>query len=162
MKILVTGGCGYKGHVLVPKLLARGDEVIAFDIQWFGNYLEPHPNLTVIKGDVRNIDSISLEGVDCIIHLSSIANDPCGDLNPQLTWEVSALATMQLADKAKRLGIKRFIYASSGSVYGVKEELQVTEDLELKPIFEYNRVKMVAKRLLLSYQYDSETKLKWY
>ena len=126
MKILVTGGCGYKGHVLVPKLLERGDEVIAFDIQWFGNYLEPHPNLTVIKVDVREIDSIPLTGVDCIIHLSSIANDPCGDLNPQLTWEVSALATMQLADKAKRLGIKRFIYASSGSVYGVKEELQVS------------------------------------
>ena len=154
MKILVTGGSGYKGHVLVPKLLVRGDEVIAFDIQWFGNYLEPHPNLTVIKGDVRNIDSISLDGVDCIIHLSSIANDPCGDLNPQLTWEVSALATMQLADKAKRLGIKRFIYASSGSVYGVKEELQVTEDLELKPISEYNKTKMVAERVLLSYQDD--------
>ncbi len=154
MKILVTGGCGYKGHVLVPKLLARGDEVIAFDIQWFGNYLEPHPNLTVIKGDVRDIDSIPLDGVDCIIHLSSIANDPCGDLNPQLTWEVSALATMQLADKAKRYDIKRFIYASSGSVYGVKEELQVTEDLELKPISEYNKTKMVAERVLLSYQDD--------
>jgi nucleoside-diphosphate-sugar epimerase len=154
MKILVTGGSGYKGHVLVPKLLARGDEVIAFDIQWFGNYLEAHPNLTVIKGDVRNIDSISLDGVDCIIHLSSIANDPCGDLNPQLTWEVSALATMQLADKAKRLGIKRFIYASSGSVYGVKEELNVTEDLELKPISEYNKTKMVAERVLMSYQDD--------
>jgi nucleoside-diphosphate-sugar epimerase len=114
----------------------------------------PHPNLTVIKGDVREIDSIPLTGVDCIIHLSSIANDPCGDLNPQLTWEVSALATMQLADKAKRLGIKRFIYASSGSVDGVKEELQVTEDLELKPISEYNKTKMVAERVLLSYQND--------
>jgi nucleoside-diphosphate-sugar epimerase len=154
MKILVTGGCGYKGHVLVPKLLTRGYEVIAFDIQWFGNYLEPHSNLTVIKGDVRDIDSIPLAGVDCIIHLSSIANDPCGDLNPQLTWEVSALATMQLADKAKRYNIKRFIYASSGSVYGVKEELQVTEDLELKPISEYNKTKMVAERVLLSYQDD--------
>jgi nucleoside-diphosphate-sugar epimerase len=154
MKILVTGGCGYKGHVLVPKLLTRGYDVIAFDIQWFGNYLVPHPNLTVIKGDVRDIDSVPLAGVDCIIHLSSIANDPCGDLNPQLTWEVSALATMQLADKAKRLGIKRFIYASSGSVYGVKEELQVTEDLELKPISEYNKTKMVAERVLLSYQDD--------
>ena len=62
MKILVTGGCGYKGHVLIPKLLTRGDEVIAFDIQWFGNYLAPHPNLTVIKGDVRDIDSIPLAG----------------------------------------------------------------------------------------------------
>jgi nucleoside-diphosphate-sugar epimerase len=154
MKILVTGGCGYKGHVLIPKLLARGDEVIAFDIQWFGNFLAPHPHLKVVRGDVREIDSVPLDGVECIIHLSSIANDPCGDLDPQLTWEVSALATMQLADKAKRLGIKRFIYASSGSVYGVKNEPQVTEDLELKPISEYNKTKMVAERVLLSYQDD--------
>lgn len=154
MKVLVTGACGYKGHILVPKLLAKGHQVIAFDIQWFGNYLVPHPNLTVIKGDVRHIETIPLDGVDCIIHLSSIANDPCGDLNPQLTWEVSALATMQLADQAKRRGIKRFIYASSGSVYGVKEELQVTEELALKPISEYNKTKMVAERVLLSYQDD--------
>ncbi len=154
MKILVTGGCGYKGHVLVPKLLDKGHEVVAFDTQWFGNYFQPHANLSVVKGDVCCIDDVPLEGVDCIIHLSSIANDPCGDLNPKLTWEVSALATMQLADKAKKLGIKRFIYASSGSVYGVKEELQVTEDLELKPISEYNKTKMVAERVLLSYQED--------
>lgn len=154
MKIFVTGGCGYKGHILIPKLLERGYEVISFDLQWFGNYLNPHKNLEIIKGDVRDIESISLSGVDCIIHLSSIANDPCGDLDPRLTWEVSALATMQLADKAKRMGIKRFIYASSGSVYGVKEELQVTEDLELKPISEYNKTKMVGERVLLSYQDD--------
>ena len=154
MKILVTGGCGYKGHVLIPKLLARGYEIIAFDLQWFGNYLLPHKNLSVIKGDVRDIESIPLNEVDCIIHLSSIANDPCSELDPQLTWEVSALATMQLADKARRRGIKRFIYASSGSVYGVKEELQVTEDLELKPISEYNKTKMVVERVLLSYQDD--------
>jgi len=152
LKILITGGCGYKGHVLIPKLLLRDYEIIAFDLQWFGNYLVPHKNLSVIKGDVRNIESIPLDGVDCIIHLSSIANDPCGDLNPQLTWEVSALATMQLADKAKRVGIKCFIYASSGSVYGVKEELQVTEELDLKPISEYNKTKMVGERVLLSYQ----------
>jgi len=154
MKILVTGACGYKGHVLVPKLLARGYRVIAFDLQWFGNYLTEHPNLEVIKGDVRDVAAIPLLGVNCIIHLSSIANDPCGDLNPQLTWEVSALATMQLADKAKRNGVEHFIYASSGSVYGVKEELQVTEDLELKPISEYNKTKMVGERVLLSYQDD--------
>jgi nucleoside-diphosphate-sugar epimerase len=154
MKLLVTGACGYKGHVLVPKFLARGYEVVAFDLQWFGNFLAPHQNLKVVKGDVRNIDSIPLEGVDCIVHLSSIANDPCGDLNPKLTWEVSALATMQLADKAKRHGVKRFIYASSGSVYGIKEEAQVTEELDLKPISEYNKTKMVGERVLLSYQND--------
>ena len=151
MKILVTGGCGYKGSVLVPKLLAKGQEVVAFDIMWFGNCLEPHPRLTVVKGDVRDPDQIDLAGVDAIIHLSSVANDPCGDLDPKLTWEVSALATMQLADKAARVGTRQFIYASSGSVYGVKEELQVTEDLELKPISEYNKTKMVAERVMLSY-----------
>ena len=132
MKLLVTGACGYKGTVLVPKLLARGYDVTAFDIMWFGNFLQPHPKLTVVRGDVRDIDSIPLDGVDAIIHLSSVANDPCSDLDPQLTWEISALATMQLADRAARLGIKRMLYASSGSVYGVTDEPQVTEDLELQ------------------------------
>jgi len=154
MKILVTGACGYKGTVLVPKLLTRGHEVVAFDIMWFGNYLKPHPKLKIVKGDVRDIDTIDLDGIDAIVHLSSIANDPCGDLDPKLTWEVSALATMQLADKAVRKGVKRFVYASSGSVYGVKDEPQVTEDLELKPISEYNKTKMVAERVLLSYAND--------
>lgn len=154
MKILVTGGCGYKGHVLVPKLLQRGHEVIVFDTQWFGNFFEAYPRLNVVQGDVRESKSIPLDGVECIIHLASIANDPCGDLDPKLTWEVSALATMQLADRAKRLGVKRFIYASSGSVYGVKEEEDVVETLELEPISEYNKTKMVAERVVLSYQED--------
>ncbi len=154
MRILVTGGCGYKGHILVPKLLKRGYEVVVYDTQWFGNFFEEHPKLQLIKGDVRQIKDIPLDGVDCIIHLASIANDPCGDLDPKLTWEVSALATMQLAEKAKRLGVERFIYASSGSVYGVKEEEQVTEDLELEPISEYNKTKMVAERVALSYSND--------
>ena len=142
MKVLVTGACGYKGHRLVPKLLDRGHEVFALDIMWFGNYLKPHPNLTIVQADIRDIEKISLDGIDGIIHLSSIANDPCGDLDPKLTWEVSALATMQLADKAKRKGVKHFIYASSGSVYGVKDELQISE---------YNKTKMVGERVLLSY-----------
>ena len=85
-----------------------------------------------------------------------MANDPCGDLDPKLTWEISALATMQLADKAMRSNVKQFIYASSGSVYGVKVEGQVTEDLELKPISEYNKTKMVAERVLLSYSEKNE------
>src|SRR5258708_8353293 len=151
MRILVTGACGYKGTVLVPKLLSSGHEVIAIDTMWVGNYLKPPKTLTVEQVDVRDSDKIRLDGVDAIIHLSSIANDPCGDLDPKLTWEVSALATMQLADKAARKGVRRFIYASSGSVYGVKEEAQVTEDLELRPISEYNKTKMPAERLLLHY-----------
>jgi nucleoside-diphosphate-sugar epimerase len=151
MNLLVTGACGYKGSVLVPKLLARGDRVTAFDIQWFGNELTPHPNLQVVRGDVRDADTIPLDGVDAIIHLASVANDPCGDLDPKLTWEISALATMRLADKAARQGVRHIVYASSGSVYGVKSEAQVTEDLELDPITEYNKTKMVAERVLLSY-----------
>ena len=151
MKILVTGACGYKGSVLVPKLLANGHDVLALDIMWFGNELPTHPRLTTLQADVREIDAVPLDGVEAIIHLSSVANDPCGDLDPKLTWEVSCLATMQLADKAARLGIKRFLYASSGSVYGLKEEPQVTEDLELVPLSEYNKTKMVAERVLMSY-----------
>ena len=154
MYVFVTGACGYKGTVLVPKLLAQGHDVVAFDIMWFGNFLKPHPRLKVVNGDIRNIDNVDLDGIDAIVHLSSVANDPCGDLNPKVTWEISALATMQLADKAVRRGIKRFIYASSGSVYGIKEELQVTEDLELRPVSEYNKTKMVAERVLLSYAED--------
>ncbi|MCR9214739.1 MAG: SDR family oxidoreductase [Proteobacteria bacterium] len=151
MRLLVTGACGYKGSVLVPKLLKHGHEVIAYDIQWFGQFLPKHDSLTIVQGDVRFFDTALLDGIDAIIHLASVANDPCGDLDPKLTWEISALATMQLADNAARAGIKRFIYASSGSVYGVKEEEQVTEDLELLPISEYNKTKMVAERVLLSY-----------
>lgn len=151
MRLLVTGACGYKGSVLVPKLLKLDHEVIAYDIQWFGQFLPKHDALTVVQGDVRYFDISLLDGVDAIIHLASVANDPCGDLDPKLTWEISALATMQLADNAARAGIQRFIYASSGSVYGVKEEEQVTEDLELLPISEYNKTKMVAERVMLSY-----------
>ncbi|KZD05689.1 NAD-dependent epimerase/dehydratase family protein [Thalassospira xiamenensis] len=154
MKILVTGACGYKGTVLVPKLLSCGHQVVALDTQWFGNFLPEHENLTVVLGDVIKTHEIDLTGIEAIIHLASIANDPTGDLNPKVTWETSCLATMVLADRAKRAGIKRFIYASSGSVYGVKEEDQVTEDLELLPISEYNKTKMVSERVLLSYQDD--------
>jgi len=151
MRIFVTGACGYKGTVLVPKLLAAGHAVTAFDIMWFGNYLTPHPNLTVVQGDIREADKLDLKGFDAIIHLSSVANDPCSDLDPLLTWEISCLATMRLADQAVRQGVPHFIYASSGSVYGLKDEDQVTEDLELIPLSEYNKTKMVGERVLLSY-----------
>lgn len=151
MHILVTGGCGYKGTVLVPKLLGRGYKVTVIDTQWFGNHLAVHENLIVVKGDVRDIHNVPFDGVDRIIHLASIANDPCGDLDPNLTWETSALATMLLAEKACAQGVKQFVYASSGSVYGVKDEDQVTEELSLEPISIYNKTKMVAERILLSY-----------
>ncbi len=154
VRILLTGACGYKGHVLVPKLLQAGHTVIGVDTQWFGSFHPPHPNLTLLKADVRDQTQVPLEHVNCIIHLSSIANDPCADLDPKLTWEISALATMQLADRARRVGIERFIYASSGSVYGVTDEPNVTEELELHPLSEYNKTKMVAERIVLSYAND--------
>ena len=151
MKILVTGGCGYKGSVLVPLLLADGHEVISVDTQWFGNYLPEHPSLTNLQLDIRDTDSIPLEGVEAIIHLANIANDPAVELNPTLSWEVNVLAGQQLADRAVRAGVKQFIFASSGSVYGVKDEPNVTEDLPLVPLSVYNKTKMVAERVFLSY-----------
>ncbi len=151
MNLLVTGGCGYKGTVLVPKLLSAGHKVVVLDTMWFGNYLDKHPDLEFVCGDVIQTENIDLTGIDGIIHLASIANDPTGDLNPKLTWETSCLATMALADKAVRSNVKHFVYASSGSVYGVQEAPNVTEDLPLVPISEYNKTKMVAERAVLSY-----------
>ena len=156
MKILITGGCGYKGSILTPKLLKDGHTITVVDTQWFGNYLQPHPNLTILKQDVQDVDKIPLEFTDTIIHLANIANDPGVELNPTLSWEINVLAAQQLADSAVRYGVKQFIYASSGSVYGVKEEAQVTEDLPLVPISAYNKTKMVAERVLLSYQNDMQ------
>jgi nucleoside-diphosphate-sugar epimerase len=152
MRILVTGGCGYKGSVLVPLLLADGHEVVSVDTQWFGNHLPPHPKLTNLQLDIRDTDAIPLNGVEAIIHLANIANDPAVELNPTLSWEVNVLAGQQLADRAVRAGVKQFIFASSGSVYGVKDEPKVTEDLTLVPISVYNKTKMVAERVFLSYQ----------
>jgi nucleoside-diphosphate-sugar epimerase len=151
MKILLTGGCGYIGTVLTRSLLADGHEVCVVDTQWFGNHLAPHPRLTVLRQDTRNADAIPLAGVDSVIHLANIANDPGVELNPTLSWEVNVLAAQQLADRAVRAGVKQFLFASSGSVYGIKDEPQVTEDLTLVPITAYNKTKMVAERVLLSY-----------
>src|SRR3990167_4427591 len=154
MNILVTGGCGYKGSVLVPKLIAAGHSVTVVDIMWFGNFLPQHPHLKIIQADVREAKDSWFRGIDAIIHLASVANDPCCELNPKLTWEISALATMQLAEKAIKHCVKQFIYASSGSVYGVSDLPDVREDTPLNPISEYNKAKMVAERVLLSYAND--------
>ena len=149
MKILVTGGCGYKGSILIPKLLDEGYEVINVDNQWFGNYLPQHKNLTNLKKDIRDIEAIPMSNIDSIIHLANIANDPVVELNPTLSWEINVLASQQLADKAVRNNVKQFIFASSGSVYGIKSEPNVTEDLPLIPISTYNKTKMVAERVFL-------------
>ena len=129
MKILITGGCGYKGSVIIPLLLNSGHKILNIDNQWFGNHLKAHTNLINIKSDIRTIDNDVFRGVDSIIHLANIANDPAVDLNPSLSWEVNVLASKQIADFAIKAKVKQIIYASSGSVYGIKEEKNVTEEL---------------------------------
>jgi nucleoside-diphosphate-sugar epimerase len=152
MNILLTGGCGYVGTPLTQSLLDQGHTITVVDIQWFGNFLKPHPKLTVLKEDIRNVDKLPMHGVDVVMHLANIANDPCSDLNSKMNWEVNALATMQLVERAIDHKVKQFIFASSGSVYGVKDEPEVTEDLSLVPISDYNKTKMISERVLLSYQ----------
>jgi nucleoside-diphosphate-sugar epimerase len=152
MKIFLTGGCGYIGTSLAAELLAQGHTVKVVDVQWFGNYLPSHPNLTVVQDDIRNASSWDLRGFDAVLHLANVANDPCSDLNSKLNWEVNALATMFLVERAIKDGVPQFVFASSGSVYGVKDEPEVTEELDLVPISDYNKTKMVSERVLLSYQ----------
>jgi len=152
MHLLVTGGCGYVGSCLTKRLLNDGHKVTVVDILWFGNYLGRHKNLDIIQNDIRDVENISMKGVDVVIHLAAISNDPTSDLDPKLTWEVNVLATMHLIEKAVASGVREFIFASSGSVYGVKDEDDVTEDLSLVPISDYNKTKMLAERVLLSYK----------
>ena len=151
MKILVTGSCGYIGSTLVPMLLDAGHSVIGIDLQWFGNNLGNHRHrlLVVRQADIREI--VMGEWPEAVIHLAAVANDPTGDLDPQLTWEINALATEQLATAAVMSGVKQFIYASSGSVYGVSDAPQVTEETPLVPLSAYNKTKRVAERILMSY-----------
>jgi nucleoside-diphosphate-sugar epimerase len=151
MKILLTGGCGYIGSMLTPALLADGHAVTVFDVMWFGDYLAPHPKLKIVPGDIREIKSVPMKGVDAVIHLANVANDPCAELDAKISWEVNVLGTMFLVEKAIDCGVRQFIYASSGSVYGVKDEAEVTEDLSLVPISDYNKTKMISERVLFGY-----------
>ena len=152
MNIFITGGCGYVGTVLTEALLKDNHQITVLDTQWFGNFLSENDNLKIIKGNVQDLSDISLKGYNCIIHLANIANDPGVELNQTLSWEVNALVSQQLADKAIKDKVEQIIYASSGSVYGVKEEKHVTEDLSLVPISAYNKTKMVSERVLFSYK----------
>ena len=152
MHILITGGCGYTGTILTNDLIELGHKVTVVDIQWFGNFLKNKKNLKIIKKDIRGINKVSFKGVDTIVHLANIANDPSVELNPNLSWEVNVLATQKLVEKAITNKVKHFIFASSGSVYGIKKEKNVTENLSLLPISTYNKTKMVAERILKSYE----------
>lgn len=150
-KIIVTGGCGFVGHPLTTALLELGHRVLVIDAMWFGNHLPDHENLEIIESDIRNLEEACFDGVDTVFHLANVANDPCSDLNSKLNWEVNALASMQLVEMAIKKKVRQFVFASSGSVYGVKEEPQVTEELSLVPISDYNKTKMISERVLLSY-----------
>lgn len=141
MKILLTGACGYVGSVLVMKLRAVGHAVSGIDMHWFrDDPMVEHADIRYIRG---------FNGVDAIIHLAAISNDPSVSAYPRLSWETSVLATQQLAQMAAKTGC-RFIYASSVSVYGADRGL-VTEDMDLHPLSDYNKTKMCAERILLSY-----------
>lgn len=150
--ILVTGGGGYVGTNLVNELLSEGFVVTVLDTFWFGNYLKKHKHLKILNKDIRNINKRDLKNVECVMHLASIANDPAAELDASLTWNVNVLATYKLISIAINQRVKKFIFASSGSVYGIKKEKKVTEDLSLEPISEYNKSKMIGERILLSFK----------
>ena len=154
MKILITGGCGYIGSLLIPELLKEGHKITNIDTQWFGNFLKKDKNLKNIKCDIRNIPDKYFKNIKAIIHLANIANDPTAELMPNLSWEVNVLGSYKIINQAKKNKIKKFIFGSSGSVYGVKKEKKVHEELSLKPISTYNKTKMIAERVFLSYKKD--------
>src|SRR3989338_7420146 len=153
--VLVTGGAGYVGSVLVPKLLKNGYQVKVVDLYIYGeavlDQVKDHPNLKQIKGDIRDKALLAKEliGVDAVIHLACISNDPSYELNPDLGKSINYDAMVNLVDISKKAGIKRFIYASSSSVYGIKEEENVTEDLPLEPLTDYSKYKALGEEYLL-------------
>ena len=159
-RILVTGGAGYVGCVLVPKLLKLGHKVTVYDIMFFGSDgLPKDENLTVIEGDIRDTQKLgeSFKGHDIVIHMACIANDPSFELNSDLGRSINYdcfEATVKAAVKAE---VKRFIYASTSSVYGVSDAPEVTEDHPLVPLTDYNKYKGMTEPLLRKYQSDEFT-----
>ena len=120
--------CWYKFSIRITKIKYY---VKVIDNRWFGNFLGKNKRLINLKKDIRNLTISDFKNYDCVIHLANIANDPSVELNPILSWEINVLSSYTIADLSSRAGIKKFIYASSGSVYGVKKELKVHEDLTL-------------------------------
>ncbi len=156
-KILITGGGGYVGSLLVQELLKKNYKITVVDTFWFGNYLTKNKNLKILKKNILNLRNSDFKRIDCVIHLASIANDNAADIDQKFAWETSCLGTKIICDLAKNNNIKKFIYASSGSVYGVKKEKQVTENLSCEPVSVYNKSKMVAERIVLSYKENFQT-----
>jgi nucleoside-diphosphate-sugar epimerase len=157
-RVLVTGGAGYVGAVLVPQLLERGYLVRVLDLYLYGDDVLPsaasHPSLEQIKGDIRDRPLLERLMPDCdaVVHLACISNDPSFELNPELGKSINYDAFFDLVAVAKDSGVKRFIYASSSSVYGVKSEDNVTEDLPLEPLTDYSKYKALCEEVLLKAQ----------
>ncbi len=154
-KILVTGGAGYVGAVLVPKLLQKGYEVNVLDLYIYGEDVlagvKGNPRLTEVKGDIRDTGLVekAVSGCDTVIHLACISNDPSYELDPDLGKSINYDAFVSLVEVSKKAGVRKFVYASSSSVYGVKEEEEVTEDLSLEPLTDYSKYKAKCEEVLL-------------
>jgi nucleoside-diphosphate-sugar epimerase len=154
-KVLVTGGAGYKGCVLVPKLLNAGYEVVVYDLMLFGSAgLPSHPRLEVIAGDIRDTAAYAaaVRGCDSVIHMACISNDPSFELNPDLSRTINYDCFEPLVAASKAAGVRRFVYVSSSSVYGVSDAPDVTEEHPLVPLTDYNKYKGMCEPLLLKYQ----------
>jgi nucleoside-diphosphate-sugar epimerase len=154
-KIFITGGAGYVGSVLVPKLLNLGFEVTVLDLMIYGKeVLSDHERLTKVQGDIR--DEILLEkiipGHDALIHLACISNDPSFELNPSLGKSINLDAFEPIVKISSKNKLNRFIYASSSSVYGIKKEKNVTEDMALEPLTDYSKFKGECEKILNSYK----------
>jgi len=161
-KVYITGGAGYVGAILVPKLLAKGYEVSVIDLMIYGEDVLPeHPNLTKIRGDIRDAELLqnTIPGHDAVIHLACISNDPSFDLNPDLGKSINLDAFEPMVQIAKNGGVKRFIYASSSSVYGIKQEPNVTEEMSLEPLTDYSKFKAMCEEILAKYQTEDFTTL---
>ena len=153
--IVVTGGAGYVGAVLVPRLLSEGYQVTVIDLMIYGDgVLGSHPRLTIIKGDIRDEKLLRkvMQGHDVVIHLACISNDPSFELNPDLGKSINLTAFTPLVEISRDSGVRRFIYASSSSVYGIKEEKDVHEDMVLEPLTDYSRFKADCEQILIDLQ----------
>ncbi len=160
--VLVTGGAGYVGAVLVPKLLERGSRVRVLDLFLFGEDVLPaDPALERVKGDIRDQRLLErvVPGSDAVIHLACISNDPSFELDPGLSRSINYDAFEPLVAISAKAGVRRFIYASTSSVYGVSDRENVTEDHPLVPLTDYNKYKGLCEPLLFKYQSDDFTTL---
>ena len=151
--ILVTGGAGYCGSLLIPQLLDEGYNVTVYDLMYFGDTFFPkkHPRLTVIKGDIRDTTKLAaaMQGHDAVLSLACISNDASFELDERLSTTINLDAFEPMVIAAKKTGAKRFVYASSSSVYGVSDKPNVTEDHPLVPLTLYNKYKGMCEPLLL-------------